>query len=69
MRAIIKQTAKTAKYFTAYGNNIKDFNAMVNERIEEGWYPYGSPYSIGDVHYQAMLKHEAVNKTASTGPR
>ena len=52
---------RITEYATARGSTIKDLDLRVNEFIQKGLQPFGSPYTVeGDepLACQAMVKYE-----------
>lgn len=52
---------RITEYTTARDSNIKDLDRIVNEMIEQGFQPFGSPYvTEGDefLACQAMVRYE-----------
>jgi hypothetical protein len=48
------------EYMTARGENIQELDAKVNELIQQGFQPFGSPYlAQGD---DSLMCHQAVVK-------
>jgi hypothetical protein len=65
---------KIAQYKTAIGPNAPELDAKVNELINQGFQPYGSPHfetwdipGQADTHgfFQAMVKHEGAGDRQS----
>ena len=53
---------RITEYVTARGATIKDLDARVNEFIQKGLQPFGSPYTMeGDepLACQAMVRYES----------
>ncbi len=53
---------RITEYATARGSTIKDLDARVNEFIQRGLQPFGSPYFLdGDepLTCQAMVKYDS----------
>lgn len=42
----------------AFNTNVDTHAPAVNEAIEDGWQPYGSPMKTGTNVHQAMVKYE-----------
>ncbi len=52
---------RITEYATARGSNIKDLDARVNELIQRGLQPFGSPYMVEGPEplvCQAMVQYE-----------
>jgi hypothetical protein len=52
---------RITEYATARGSTIKDLDARVNEFIQRGLQPFGSPYTTQGAEHltcQAMVKFE-----------
>lgn len=50
---------KIKEYITIRGCSCKILDEAINEKIKEGYQPYGSPFGLlGDGGYQAMVKYE-----------
>lgn len=45
-----------------YGDEYQNLVEMINEEIQRGWQPYGSPFVKGNKVCQAMVKYECCNK-------
>ena len=57
---------RITEYSTARDSNIKDLDRIVNEMIEQGFQPFGSPYvTEGDefLACQAMVRYEEESKS------
>jgi hypothetical protein len=57
---------RIVEYSTARDSSIKDLDRIVNELIDQGFQPYGSPYvTEGDefLACQAMVKYEGETKS------
>ena len=57
---------RIAEYTTARDSNIKDLDRIVNEMIEQGFQPFGSPYVTEGGEFlacQAMVRYEEESKS------
>ena len=57
---------RITEYTTARDSNIKDLDRIVNEMIEQGFQPFGSPYvTEGDefLACQAMVRYAEDTKS------
>jgi hypothetical protein len=49
-------TDEKPQYKILAGRTTLILSQMVNEYIDEGYRPYCGPYSVGNMHFQAIMK-------------
>ena len=49
---------KIIEYIILHGDSHLILGSAVQRGIEEGYQPYGSPYTVDSQHYQTIVKYE-----------